>query len=258
MKTRPRIGLALGGGAAKGYAHIGVLKVLEREKINIDCIAGTSIGSLIGALYCSGISIKMLEQLSYQIKRRHWVDVIIPKQGLLAGNKAMEIVRLLTKNKSFHELDIPLAVTATNLVTGKEEVLKEGNVAEAVRASISIPGIFVPVYKGDMVLVDGAVLDKVPVDAARQMGADIVIAVDLGFENTRKLNNIYDILLQTFDVMGQELVNKKIVNADIVIKPDLSDVRPSLFNQQEKCINRGVEAAEKVLVEIRKILDGDS
>ncbi|MDI3534537.1 MAG: hypothetical protein PWQ82_902 [Thermosediminibacterales bacterium] len=254
MKKRPKIGLALGGGAARGYAHIGVIKVLTEEKIPIDFISGTSIGALIGALYSVGIDIQMLEKLALSIKRENWVDFIIPRKGLLAGKKIEQIIRLLTKNKNLEEVDIPLTVTATDLKTGKEVLLRKGNIAKAVRASISIPGIFVPVIMENMILVDGAVLNKVPADAVRQMGADIVIAVDLGFDKRIRLNNIYDILLQTFDIMGRELLKTKILNADIIIRPKLGDIDPSNFNQPKDCIIEGEKAARDALPKILQFL----
>ncbi|HHW02919.1 MAG TPA: patatin family protein [Thermoanaerobacterales bacterium] len=251
---RPVVGLALGSGAAKGYAHIGVLQVLEREKIPVDIIVGSSIGSLIGALYAAGISSVMLERLAYQIRRRHWVDLSVPKKGLIAGNKIETILRLLTKNVDFEQLEIPLGVIATDLCSKKSILIREGNVALAVKASIAIPGIFCPVELEGKILVDGGVLERVPGSQARMMGADVVIGVELGFSNYSFPNNIYDILIQTFDVMGREIQALKQYDCDVLITPDLSDVDGLAFNQVEKCIYEGRKAAEKALPQIMENL----
>lgn len=254
MKPKPKIGIALGGGAARGYAHIGVLQVLEEIGVKPDVVAGTSIGSLIGSLYCVGLSPKMICKLAVSLTQDKWIDFVVPRKGLIAGRKIEDILRLLTKNTDFKDLKIPLAVTATDLKTGSCIIINEGNVARAVRASISIPGIFTPVITGNMILVDGGVLNRIPVDVVRQMSADIVIAVDLGHQKRHRLNNIYDILFQTFDVMGEELQKYKAFNAELVIKPDLEDIMPLNFNCAKDCIERGRMAAIKHEKEIRTLL----
>jgi NTE family protein len=251
---RPVVGLALGSGAAKGYAHIGVMQVLEREKIPIDIITGSSIGSLIGALYASGLDLSTIQHLAMEIKRRHWVDLAIPKMGLIAGNKIESILGSLTQNKSFDELRVPLGVMATDMLSKKSVLITDGNVAEAVRASIAIPGIFNPVKKNKRLLVDGGVLERVPGSAARLMGADIVIGVELGFDEDSRVNNIYDVLVQTFDVMGREIQSLKDYDCDVLITPELSDVAPLAFNKVAKAIIKGRRAAETSLPEILQML----
>lgn len=251
---KPVIGLALGSGAAKGYAHIGVLQVLEKENIPIDIIVGSSMGSLIGALYASGIDANMLEKLSKQIHRKQWVDLVVPKVGLIAGDKIKAIIQLLTKNKSFEELNIKLGVIATDLISKESVLISKGNVAEAVRASIAIPGIFCPGVINGKPLFDGGVLERVPVKQAKLMGADIVIGVELGFSSTDKVNNIYDILFQTFDVMGREIQSLKRYECDILITPELSKIDYLAFNQVSSCILRGCEATEKVLPIIKQCI----
>lgn len=250
LMERPTVGLALGSGAAKGYAHIGVLQVLEREKIPIDLIVGSSIGSLIGALYAAGISPIMLERLAYQIRRRNWMDISVPKKGLIAGNKIEAIIKLLTKNLNFDQLMIPLGVVATDLCKRQTVLIKDGNVASAVRASIAIPGIFCPVEENERVLVDGGVLERVPGSMARAMGADFVIGVELGFSDYLPPKNIYDVLIQTFDVMGREIQKLKQYDCDVLIFPKLSDVDSLDFNKVEKCIIEGRKAAEEALPKI--------
>lgn len=249
---RPVIGLALGCGAAKGYAHIGVLQVLEREKIPIDIIVGSSIGALIGALYAAGINTIMLERLAHQIRRRNWMDISVSTKGLIAGDKIEAILKLLTKNLNFDQLSIPLGVVATDLCTKQAVLIKDGNVASAVRASIAIPGIFYPKEINGRVLVDGGVLERVPGKMAREMGADFVIAVELGFSDYLPPKNIYEVLIQTFDVMGREIQNLKQYDCDVLISPHLSDVDGLAFNKVGKCIDEGRKAAEKAVPWILK------
>ncbi|MGB9813462.1 MAG: patatin-like phospholipase family protein [Thermovenabulum sp.] len=251
-----KIGLALGSGAAKGYAHIGVIKVLEKYGIPIHIITGSSIGSLIGALYSAGISLKTIEGLAYNIKRRHFLDITLPKSGLIAGNKIYEMLKLLTKNKDFSELNIPLGVAVTELKSKKLYILNEGNVAFAVRASISIPGIFNPVFTQDgKIFVDGGVLERVPGKAAREMGADIVIGVELGFSERQRFHTIYDILFETFDVMGREIQNLKGYDCDVLITPHLERINPMAFGEPQYCIEEGVKAAERAIPHILSLLE---
>ncbi|MBI2548891.1 patatin-like phospholipase family protein [Candidatus Woesearchaeota archaeon] len=174
-----KLGLALGGGCVKGVAHIGVLKVLEREHIPIHAIAGTSIGAFIGALYASGLTAEEIEQIILSTHIQELIDFTIPKKGFITGNKIEKYLTTVTKGKNFADLQIPLAIIATELQTGKKVVFTKGNVAHAIRASMSIPGVFTPVKHNDMLLVDGAFVDPVPVEVVRELGATVVIAVDV-------------------------------------------------------------------------------
>ncbi len=243
-----KIGLALGSGLARGLAHIGVIKVLSRAGIKIDFIAGTSMGSVIAALYASGIKLRMLERLAQQISRRTWMDFTLPRTGLIAGERLEELLYLLTRRRAFEELPLPLAVVAVDLVAGERVVLRRGSVARAVRASCSIPGIFSPVESGGRLLVDGGVLERVPVSAVREMGADFVIAVDVGYYvEEYKINNIFDVLSRAFDVMSREICRSRFSNADILVTPDMKDVAPFHFHLVDEVITRGEEAARQVL-----------
>lgn len=177
MKKRPRIGLAIGGGAAYGLSAIGILKVLEEKGIPIDIISGTSIGAVIGALYASGMSASDLEDEFSSIDLENLLDFVVPKRGIVGGNKIENYLRQLIKNKSFKELEIPLYITAVDIDKGQLVIFKNGDVASAVRASMSIPGVFLPVEMGGRTLVDGGVLDPLPIDVLRKH-ADIIIAVD--------------------------------------------------------------------------------
>lgn len=175
-------GLVLGGGSARGLSHIGILKVLEKNNLRPDYVSGTSIGAAIGALYCTGMSPEYMKNLCLTTEWQELLDFTVPKTGILAGNKVESLIARLTNNCSFSDLVIPLRVVATDLISAKKVVFSEGNLAKAVRASISIPGIFSPVVIDRHELVDGAIVDPVPVDVVRGMGAEIVVAVDLGLQ----------------------------------------------------------------------------
>ncbi|MBT4334620.1 hypothetical protein HOD61_02280 [archaeon] len=174
-----KVGLALGGGTALGLAHIGVIEILEKNKIPIDYISGTSSGAIIGALYASGMNISDIKKIAETTKWENLVDFKIPIKGILSGDRLEKFIRVLLKNKTFEELDIPLAVIATDIYNGEKVTFRKGDVASAIRASISIPSIFVPFRYQNRVLVDGGVVDPVPVEILKKMGADITIAVDL-------------------------------------------------------------------------------
>lgn len=252
---RPKIGLALGSGGLRGLAHVGVLKVLERENVPIDFIAGCSMGSLIGALYCVGLDPDTILKLARNLKRRHWLDFIMPKMGIISGDRVLAMMRLLTQSKTFNQLNIPLAIVATELTCGKEVVFTEGEVAHAVRASISVPGIFVPHKIGDLLLVDGAVLNPTPIDVARNMGADKVIAVDLAHAGVVcSISNVFDVVIQAIDVMERELCKIRRQECDVLIRPDIAHISPSSFDAVEECVALGEAAAQAMLPSIKQLL----
>jgi Predicted esterase of the alpha-beta hydrolase superfamily len=252
---RPRIGLALGSGAARGLAHIGVLKALRNADIQVDMIAGSSAGALIGALYCCGADFDMVEQIVREIPRNNLLDLSVPRKGFIKGNKIEELIRLITKNKNIEELEIPFKAVAVDLVKGEKVVIDRGPLYKAVRASISIPGIFVPVIQDDMVLVDGGIVDRVPVSTVREMGADIVIGVDVGFSKSRgKVESIFDVIFQSLDITNIELLKNRIIDADILIKPYLPNIDPSRFDQVDECSAEGYAAAEAAVTEIKKMI----
>ncbi len=175
-----RIGLALGSGAARGLAHIGVLKVLQQEQIPISCIAGTSIGALIGALYAAGVTVEQMEDVARNVdwqKMAGLIDPIIPTSGLIDGKKVLQFISELLPVETFEELRIPLAVVTTDVESGEMLIIKRGLLREALRAAISFPGIFTPVRFAGRFLVDGGLCNPVPVDVARALGADRVIGV---------------------------------------------------------------------------------
>lgn len=187
-KSKPlSVGLALGGGAARGWAHIGVIRALEEAGISIDSVAGTSIGALVGAIYCSG-RLKELERIAdeFHLKQLlYFVDVVFPRSGLIDGKKIVDFIKELTGSPPVEELSIPFCAIATDLATGREVRITEGDLLDAVRASISIPGIFTPLVTDGRILVDGGLVNPVPVDATRELGADFVVAVDLNYRTGR-------------------------------------------------------------------------
>ena len=187
-KTSKKIGLALGSGSARGWAHIGVIQALSEAGINIDYIAGTSIGALVGAVFASG-KIDALAEVVLQFdwkKIINFFDVVLPKSGLIDGKKISDFVRSLVDGVNIEELSIPFCAVSTDIGTGREVAINSGDIIEAVRASISVPGIFTPFKKNNTVLVDGGLVNPVPVSAVRNMGADFVIAVDLNHDIVKK------------------------------------------------------------------------
>lgn len=185
---KKRIGLALGSGSARGWAHIGVIKALNEAGIKIDYLAGTSIGAFVGAAYASG-SIDALEEIVLEMdwkKVLFFLDVVFPKSGLIDGKKVSVLIQSIVNGAKLEDLPLPFQAVSTDLGTGAEIILKKGDIIEAVRASISVPGIFSPTMKDNMILVDGGMVNPVPVSVARDMGADFVIAVDLNHDIIEK------------------------------------------------------------------------
>lgn len=255
MKNRPKIGLALSSGAARGLAHIGIFKVFEEENIPVDYIAGSSIGALIGALYSVGLPSKVLEGLAFSLGRKHMFDWQLSRLGVISGKKIEDILNLLTKGQNFADIKIPLAIVATDINEGSLVVIKEGPLTSAVRASISVPGIFPPVKHEGRMLVDGGVLCRLPVNEVKEMGADVVIAVDVGLHIKKTtINNLFDVISQTIDIMGKEIMANNIVKADLLILPDVGSVSLTHFQKSEECIQAGEEAARKVLPEVESLL----
>lgn len=255
-QQRPKIGLALGSGGARGMAHIGVIQVLEEHGIPIDCIAGSSAGALVGSLYSTGLTPKQIKQFASHFPQKYWLDYSMPKMGFIAGDKLKEIVRLLTKNKNIEETQIPLSIVATDLQKGKRKVFNEGPIAEAVRASIAIPGIFVPEKIDGVYYVDGGVIDRVPVSVVKEMGPDIVIAVDVSFvETVHPITSIFDVIAQSIDVMEREILRHQILHADLMIRPKVGHYSTNMFSEVEAIIKEGEEATLEIIPAIKKIIE---
>jgi len=251
----PKVALVLGGGAARGFAHVGVIRVLEQEKIPIHLIVGTSVGSLIGALYADKGNSFDLEIIAFKLEKEDLFDfsVLASTTGPIKGDRLEQFVKEKVSREKIEDLPVPFAAVATNLNTGEPVVLTRGSIARAVRASSSIPGVFTPVQYFDMTLVDGGVVDNVPVDVARRMGADLVIAVNIGKDVVNKdTTNIIDITLQAVNIMANENSVFKMRDADVLIEPDVGSVKTMDFSMKESLMRAGIAAAENAIPEIRE------
>ncbi|MED4203336.1 patatin-like phospholipase family protein [Neobacillus mesonae] len=247
----PKIGLALGSGGARGFAHLGVIKVLKDAGIPIDLIAGSSMGALVACFYGAGIDLNRLYTLSTAFKRKYFLDFTVPKMGFITGKKVTEFIRMFTHGKNIEDFSIPISIVATDLLTGDKVIFTKGSAAEAVRASISIPGIFVPVKYNGRLLVDGGVTDRVPISVAKEMGADIVIAVDVSrVKQNAEITSIYDVIMQSIDIMQTEIINIQESAANIMIRPPVEDFSSRAFTNIEEIIKQGEEETKKHLDQI--------
>jgi NTE family protein len=257
-KPLPKVALVLGGGAAKGFAHVGVIRVLEKEKIPIDMIVATSVGALVGAIYASERDSFQLEWLTYQVTKEDIFDfsILYSKLGPVQGEKLEEFLKTKLKVKKLEDLGLPLYPVATDLMTGETVSLERGSISRAVRASSAIPGIFVPVQFAGRTLIDGGVTNNLPVEIARQKGADVVIAVNLSKDvKNVQIDSVIDIILQSIDIMGKELLKYKRLGAEILIEPQVGDVGMLDFSQKKKCIEEGMKAAQTALPQIRQKIE---
>ncbi|QDI90616.1 patatin family protein [Salicibibacter halophilus] len=256
MNDQPSVGLALGSGGSRGFAHIGVLEVLEEEGIPIDFIAGSSVGAVIGTLAALGRTADDLKQLASLFRRKYYIDFTVPKMGLVSGKRLEELFYMLTKGEMLENLDTPVTVVTTDLNSGERVLFTEGSIAKALRASISIPGIFVPVRYDDYLLVDGGVIDRVPAKITTDMGADLVIAVDVSyFPESPSTSSIYDVIMQSMEIMARELVKAKKINADILMKPIIQGNNAIVFDDTESLIQQGREEALRQLPQIREKIE---
>lgn len=247
-----KIGLALGGGAAKGFAHIGVIKMLEASGIHPDVVAGTSAGSVVGALYASGMDAFQMQQVAFGLDEAKIRDVRLFSGGLVQGKALEDYVNQQVDRQPMERLKLPFAAVATELETGRRTVFVRGNTGEAVRASCSVPGVFEPVAIGGRHYVDGGVVSPIPVDAARQLGADFVIAVDISARpDGGNPQGMLNIVGQSITIMGRQLARQEIARADVVIRPDLSGIGPADFEQKNLAILAGEKAALAAIPEIR-------
>ncbi|MEC3882673.1 patatin family protein [Halobacillus litoralis] len=255
--ARPKIGLALGSGGARGFAHLGVLKVLREHDIPVDFIAGSSMGALVGSFFAAGQRIEDMYKLAFTFKRKYYLDFTVPKMGFVAGKRIKEYIRLFTFGKNIEDFQTPMSIVATDLYAGEKKIFTTGPASEAVRASIAIPGIFVPEKINDRLYIDGGVIDRVPVSVVKDMGAAFIIAVDCAhFDSDPNINSIYDVITQSIDIMQDELVTAIGVSsdADVMIKPDVSKFSSRAFTKIQEIVEAGEKAAEEVIEEIKKKL----
>lgn len=251
-----RIGLALGGGAAKGFAHIGVIKMLEANGIQPDVVSGTSAGSVVGALYASGMDAFQMQQQAFGLDEAEIRDVSLFSGGVVKGQKLQDYVNQLVGQRPIDRMKKPFAAVATHLETGERAVFVRGNTGQAVRASSSIPGVFEPVAIGQKHYVDGGVVSPVPVDAARQLGADFVIAVDISTKASgRNPGSLLGTVNQSITIMGQKLGAQELARADIVIRPNVGTIGAADFDQRNTAILEGERAALAAIPQIRAQLE---
>jgi NTE family protein len=248
-----RVGVALGGGFARGLAHIGVLKVLEEENIPVDLIAGTSVGSVIGAAYASGISAKELEEISTLVRFKDFSRWTFSRFGIFNNDKMAVFLRKVLRCKTFEELRIPLAVAATDVVTGEAAVFTSGELIDPVRASCAYPGIFLPVNVNGRLLVDGLLAHSVPTIPLRKMGADRVIGVSLSASWVKKQGprHVFDVIGQCFSIAQDNMCGVWKSAADLVLEPAIGEFSYDDFVRAPELIKTGEVAARAALPQIR-------
>jgi NTE family protein len=254
-----RIGLALGGGAARGFAHIGVIKALEAQGIVPDIVVGTSAGSVVGALYAAGNNGFKLNRMALEMDEAAISDWAVPlfakSSGVLKGEAIQRYINRAVRNAPIEKFPISFGAVATDLQNGKPILFQRGNAGMAVRASSSVPGVFQPVKIGDKSYVDGGLVAPVPVRYAREMGADFVIAVNISADpDAQPSTSSLDVVLQTFAIMGQTINRLEMKDADIVITPSLGAMKGSDFSGRNLAILAGEQAAASVMPELRSKL----
>lgn len=258
QEVPPKVGIALGGGGARGFAEVGVLRVLEQERIPIDMVAGTSVGSLIGALYCDNGSVVDLEFTSVKVEAEDLFDystLSIFSGGFVKGERLEAFLEANLKHKNIEAFRIPFAAVAVELRTGGTTAFLQGNAARAVHASAAIPGVFVPVQIEGRTYVDGGVADPVPVDVVRRMGAEVVIAVPISRGVPSKTpQNPIEISLQTVAIMASEIEQCRLHEADVVIAPDVGTVGFDDFSKKRQLFEAGMKAAREALPRIREAI----
>lgn len=251
-----KIALVLGAGSSKGFAHIGVIKILETNKIPIHMIVGTSVGSMVGSLYAYGLDAFSLQKLSFSVQKEDIVDLLfLPNNGFIKGERLEEFVNKQVNFTPIEKLKIPFYAVATDLERGQETVFVKGNTGTAVRASCSIPGIFRPVKILDKIYVDGGVVSPVAVEVAKKKGADVVIAVDIssGIERSQPEGTI-ETILQSINIMYSKLGSIQLAQADVVIKPKVGHIGSADFSKRHEAILEGEKAAIEALPQINQIL----
>ncbi|GAB2481889.1 patatin-like phospholipase family protein [Comamonas humi] len=248
-----KVGVALGGGAAKGFAHIGVIKMLEANGFAPAVVAGTSAGSVVGALYASGMNAFELQEKAVALDEARIRDLQLSSGGLVLGQKLEDYVNEQVRRKPLEQMAKPFVAVATRLEDGERTVFSRGNTGQAVRASSSVPGVFQPVVIGKYHFVDGGIVSPVPVDAARQLGADVVIAVDISNKAQGQMpGNALGALSQSIAIMGQKLGQAELARADIVLRPRVLDIGPADFSQRANAILEGERAATAAMPQIRE------
>ncbi len=256
-KRVPKFGLALGGGAARGFAHVGVIQVLEEAGIKPDLVVGTSAGSVVAAFYASGKDGAQLQKAAETMEEAAITDWTVPLlgRGMMRGDGLARYVNKQTGGRRIEEFKMPLGIVATDLKTGDGILFQRGDVGTAVRASSSVPSVFEPVRIGNREFVDGGLVSPVPVRYARQMGAEYVLAIDISSPpESGKTGDMFDILMQTFTIMGKSINNFELREADLVVRPALNDVGSADFKARRRSIEAGRAAMLQALPKLKAAL----
>ena len=256
---RKKVALVLGGGASLGYAHIGVLKVLKQHNIPVDIVVGTSIGALVGGAYCAGIDLEEMENYSHKFRLIDFFDVNFNRRGLFSGKGIMKKLSKYIPDVNIESLPKTFACVATDLMSEKQEVLRTGNLRDAVRASLSIPGIFVPCMHDDMVLVDGGIVNNLPEDVAMELGAEVIISCDVLTKccMTESPKNLIETFLYSTNLAVKQVQNFKSYHSDILLQPNTTGCKPTDFTLQtsKKLIYEGEVECEKYIDQIMKLIN---
>ena len=255
---RLKLGLALGGGAARGFAHVGVLQVLEEAGIKPDLVVGTSAGSFVAALYASGKTTAQLQQIAETMDEATLTDWTVPLlgRGMMRGDALARYVNAQVSTRHIEDFRLPLGIVATDLNTGQGVLFQRGNVGTAVRASSAVPSVFEPVRINGRDYVDGGLVSPVPVRYARQMGADVVLAVDISSApEYGKTGGMFEILMQTFTIMGKSINSFELREAELVVRPALGNVGSAEFSARRRSIEAGRAAMQQALPRLRALLN---
>jgi len=250
-----RIALVLGAGAARGFAHIGVLKILENNKIPVHMVIGTSAGSFVGSLYAYGFTSFQLQKMANTLDKNEIIDFTVPDNGFVKGERLEEYVNVLVRNTPLEKMRIPFYAVAANIQNGQETVFSRGNTGTAVRASCSIPGIFRPVKIDGRMYVDGGVVSPIAVDAARRLGADFIIAVDISADiDARQPEGTIETILQAAGIMHSKISAIQVAKADVVIRPKVGRIGSADFEKRLDAMIEGEKAALEMLPQIQTII----
>ena len=254
---RPRLGLALGGGAARGFAHVGVLQVLEEAGIRPDLVVGTSAGSFVAALYASGKTPAQLQRMAETMDEAVFTDWTVPLlgRGMMRGDALARYVNAQANTRHIEDFKLPLGIVATDLQTGQGVLFQRGDVGTAVRASSAVPSVFEPVRIQGREYVDGGLVSPVPVRYARQMGAELVLAVDISSApEYGRTGDMFQILMQTFTIMGKSINTFELRDAEVVVRPALGQVGSADFSARRRSIEAGRAAMQQALPRLRALL----
>jgi NTE family protein len=254
--TRPGIGLALGGGFARGFAHLGVLQVLEHNHVPISCIAGTSVGSILGAAYASGASLARIMATCRTLRLRDIARWRVSRLGLASNHRLGDLIERVFEARQFEDLHIPMAVVATDLNTGEPVVLTHGNLIDAIRASCAFPGLFEPVEIGTRCLADGGLVAPVPTRAARDLGAEFVLGVSVGVQDGYRgmPSNVFQVVSRAVTAAQKHQHEVWERDADLVLRPDVQSLAWDDFERADEAIEAGAAAARSALPRIQKFL----